>query len=108
MDHQAFTTADTLELQHLNQAAIRAALDGLSLWVSHRGSVHIHKNVMYELATVDIHAEAASQECNACGMSDTQLVAASSAPLTESIRDQCRSWIGRTFPERPVIQSPGI
>ncbi len=37
MDDQASTTADTLELLHLNQVAIRAALEELSLRVSHRG-----------------------------------------------------------------------
>ncbi|RRV24618.1 hypothetical protein EGJ22_00855 [Pseudomonas sp. p99-361] len=60
MDDQAATTADTLELLHLNQIAIRAALEELSLWVSHRGSVHIHENVMAALGALDIHAEAIS------------------------------------------------
>lgn len=60
MDDHASTTADTLELLHLNQVAIRAALEELSLWVSHRGSVHIHENVMTALATLDIHAGAIS------------------------------------------------
>lgn len=58
MDDQASTVADTLELLHLNQVALRAALEELSLWVSHRVSVHIHENVMSSLATLDIHAEA--------------------------------------------------
>ncbi|UVL65702.1 hypothetical protein [Pseudomonas sp. B21-031] len=60
MDEQASTTADTLELLLLNQVAIRAALEELSLWVSHRGSVDIHENVMAALTTLDIHAEAIS------------------------------------------------
>ncbi|WEA21707.1 hypothetical protein PWA60_05770 [Pseudomonas juntendi] len=60
MDDRTAITADTLELLHLNQVAIRAALEELSLWVSHRGSVHIHDNVMAALATLDIHAEAIS------------------------------------------------
>lgn len=58
MDDKASATADTLELLHLNQIAIRAALEELSLWVSHRGSVHIHESVMAALATLDTHAEA--------------------------------------------------
>ena len=58
MDDQASITADTLELLHLNQIAIRAALEELSLWVGHRGSVQIHENVMAALATLDTHAEA--------------------------------------------------
>jgi len=60
MDDQILTTADTLELLLLNQAAIRAALEEISLWVSHRGSVHVHENVMAALTTLDIHAEAIS------------------------------------------------
>ncbi|MEX5504618.1 hypothetical protein ABFV62_25570 [Pseudomonas syringae] len=60
MEDKAPTLADTLELLHLNQVAIRAALEELSLWVSHRGSVHIHENVLAALATLDIHAEAIS------------------------------------------------
>lgn len=60
MDEKASVTADTLELLLLNQIAIRAALEELSLWVSHRGSVHIHENVMVALASLDTHAEAIS------------------------------------------------
>jgi len=60
MDEQATTTADTLELLLLNQVAIRAALEELSLWVSRRGPVNVHENVTTALATVDIHAEAIS------------------------------------------------
>ena len=58
MDDQPSTTADTLELLHLNQVAIRAALEELSLWVSQRGSTHTHENVMTALMTLDNHAEA--------------------------------------------------
>lgn len=54
------TLADTLELLNLNQVAIRAALEELSLWVSHRGSVVTHENVMTALTTLDVHAEAIS------------------------------------------------
>ncbi|WP_367598003.1 hypothetical protein [Pseudomonas fulva] len=60
MDEQASTTADTLDLLLLNQIAIRTALEELSLWVSQRGSVHIHQNVMTALSTLDIHAKAIS------------------------------------------------
>lgn len=60
MDDQNSTTADTLEMLLLNQIAIRAALEELSLWVSHRGSVNVHQNVMAALATLDLHAEAIS------------------------------------------------
>lgn len=60
MDEKAAITADTLELLLLNQTAIRAALEELSLWVSQRGSIHIHDNVMVALMTLDTHAEAIS------------------------------------------------
>lgn len=60
MDEQASTTADTLELLLLNQHAIRAALEELSLWVSQRSSVVTHENVMAALATLDTHTEAIS------------------------------------------------
>ncbi|MFK5664406.1 hypothetical protein ACI2OW_00645 [Pseudomonas shirazica] len=60
MDEKAATTADTLELLLLNQTAIRAALEELSLWVSQRGSIHIHDNVMAVLKTLDTHAAAIS------------------------------------------------
>ncbi|WP_409310973.1 hypothetical protein [Pseudomonas putida] len=58
MDENAAITADTLELLLLNQTAIRAALEELSLWISQRGSIHIHDNVMTALTTLDTHAEA--------------------------------------------------
>lgn len=60
MDDRASTVADTLELLLLNQVAIRAALEELSLWVSHRGSIIVHENVMTALATLDTHAETIS------------------------------------------------
>lgn len=58
MDEKAATTADTLELMLINQTAIRAALEELSLWVSQRGSIHTHDNVITALSTLDTHAEA--------------------------------------------------
>lgn len=66
MNEQASTTADTLELLLLNQVAIRAALEELSLWVSHRGSVLIHENVMAALSTLDLHADAFHPGLSAC------------------------------------------
>lgn len=60
MDEKAAIAADTLELLLLNQTAIRAALEELSLWVSQRGSIHIHDNVMTALMTLDTHAAAIS------------------------------------------------
>lgn len=60
MDEKFLTTADTLELLLMNQIAIRAALEELSLWVSRRGSVNVHENIVAALATLDLHADAIS------------------------------------------------
>ncbi|QYX49977.1 hypothetical protein K3F43_10935 [Pseudomonas tussilaginis] len=58
MDENATITADTLELLMMNQTAIRAAMEEVSLWVSQRGSTQIHDNVMVALTTLDTHSEA--------------------------------------------------
>ena len=60
MDEKAAIAGDILELLLLNQSTIRAALEKLSLWISQRGSIHIHDNVMAALMTLDTHAEAIS------------------------------------------------
>ena len=57
-DDKAATTADTLELLMLNQIAIRAALEEVSLWISQRGSTDTHDNVLGALETLDRSAEA--------------------------------------------------
>jgi len=54
---KAAATADALELFHLNQTAIRAALEELSLWVSQRGSIPTHNNVLAVLEAIDVNAE---------------------------------------------------
>ncbi|XAR26363.1 hypothetical protein Q9323_18450 [Pseudomonas fulva] len=58
MDDKAAATADALEALHISQTAIRAALEELSLWVSQRGSTHIHDNVMTALEALDTNADA--------------------------------------------------
>jgi predicted naringenin-chalcone synthase len=58
MSENADIVADTLELLLLNQIALRAALEEVSLWVSHRGSTQVHNNVMTALQALDQHAEA--------------------------------------------------
>lgn len=60
MDEHASITATTLNLMLLNQIAIRPALEKLSLWVIHCGSVDTHKNAMSALATLDVHTESIS------------------------------------------------
>ncbi|MCE1084426.1 hypothetical protein HX137_06665 [Pseudomonas sp. 165] len=57
MDDRTSITADTLELLHLNQIAIRAALEEVSLWISQRGSTNVHDNVLSALATLDANVE---------------------------------------------------
>jgi hypothetical protein len=56
-DDKAAAAADTLELLMMNQIAIRAALEELSLWISQRGSTHIHTNVLTALQTLDTNAQ---------------------------------------------------
>lgn len=58
MDEKASITADTLELLLLNQHALRAGLEELSLWVMQRGSTSVHDNVLSILSTLDTNAEA--------------------------------------------------
>lgn len=60
MDEKIAITADTIEALLLNQTAIRAAVEELSLWVSQRGSTHIHDNVMVALSALDTHMSAIS------------------------------------------------
>ncbi|HDS1769472.1 hypothetical protein NPS42_07955 [Pseudomonas putida] len=58
MDDRSSITADTLELLHLNQIAIRAGLEELSLWIGQRGSTNVHDNMLSILQTLDTNAEA--------------------------------------------------
>ncbi|MCP3753071.1 hypothetical protein [Pseudomonas sp. SBB6] len=55
---KANTTADTLELLHLNQIAIRAAIEEVSTWIRQRGSINVHDNVMAALQALDTNADA--------------------------------------------------
>lgn len=61
MDDQAAVTADTLELLVLNQQALRASIEELSLWIRHRGSTDVSENVLVILETLDTNAEAIAQ-----------------------------------------------
>ncbi|WP_137138043.1 hypothetical protein [Pseudomonas asiatica] len=58
MDDRTAITADTLELLLLNQQALRAGLEELSLWISQRGSTNVHDNMLSILQTLDTNAEA--------------------------------------------------
>lgn len=52
------TTADVLELLHLNQIAIRAAVEELSVWILQRGSTNTHDNALSALQVLDVNAGA--------------------------------------------------
>ncbi|MNJ35895.1 hypothetical protein D3C77_306620 [compost metagenome] len=58
MEDHASVTADMLELLHLNQTALRAGLEELSLWIKQRGSTNVHDNMLSILHTLDTNAEA--------------------------------------------------
>nr|WP_314489649.1 hypothetical protein [uncultured Pseudomonas sp.] len=58
MDERNSITTDTLELQALNQHALKAGFEELSLWIKQRGSTNVHDNVLTILATLDTNAQA--------------------------------------------------
>lgn len=58
MDDRSAITADTLELLLLNQTALRAGLEELSLWIKQRGSTNVHDNMLSILHTLDTNVEA--------------------------------------------------
>lgn len=53
-------TADTLELIMLNQNALSAAIEELSVWVRDRGALAVHENVIGALDTLDTSNEGIS------------------------------------------------
>lgn len=60
MEDKHLVTADTLELLLLNQHALRAGLEELSLWVMQRGSTSVHDNILSILTTLDTNTQAIS------------------------------------------------
>lgn len=58
MDDKAAATADALELLHMNQTALRAAIEEVSTWIRQRGSVNSHENTMTCLQALDANASA--------------------------------------------------
>lgn len=57
MDDKTDLVADTPELLLMNQTALRAATEEVSLWVGQRGSTQVHDSVLIALQTLDQHAE---------------------------------------------------
>lgn len=51
------STADALEMLHLNQIALRAAVEEVSTWIRQRGSLSVHSNVMTTLEALDVNAD---------------------------------------------------
>lgn len=58
MDDKAAATADALETLHINQTALRAAVEEVSTWIRQRGSVNVHENIMTCLQALDANADA--------------------------------------------------
>lgn len=55
-DDKAAAIADALESLHINQTALRSAVEELSTWIRQRGSVNTHDNVMTTLEALDLQA----------------------------------------------------
>ncbi|MFV3383272.1 hypothetical protein [Pseudomonas sp. NY15354] len=56
--------ADTLELLALNQQALRAGLEELSLWAKQQGSTNVHENVLSVLSILDMNSGAITSSIN--------------------------------------------
>lgn len=56
MEDRDAVIADALEALHMNQAALRAAVEEVSTWIRQRGSVTVHDNVMTTLEALDLQA----------------------------------------------------
>lgn len=55
-DEKAAAIANALEALHMNQTALRAAVEEVSTWIRQRGSVSVHDNVMVTLEALDLQA----------------------------------------------------
>lgn len=58
MEDRDTAIADALELLHMNQTALRAAIEEVSTWIRQRGSVNAHENTMACLQALDTNADA--------------------------------------------------
>lgn len=58
MDDKHAAMADALELLHMNQTALRAAIEEVSTWIRQRGSVNVHDNAMTALQALDTNSGA--------------------------------------------------
>ena len=55
-DDKADAMANALEALHMNQTALRAAVEEVSTWIRQRGLVSVHDNVMTTLEALDLNA----------------------------------------------------
>lgn len=55
-DDKTTAIASALEGLHMNQTALRAGLEEVSIWIRQRGSVSVHDNVMTTLEALDLNA----------------------------------------------------
>ncbi|MDP9524184.1 Clp protease N-terminal domain-containing protein [Pseudomonas putida] len=58
MEDRDAAIADALESLHINQTALRAAIEEVSTWIRQRGSVNAHENTMTCLQALDANADA--------------------------------------------------
>ena len=58
MEDRDTAIADALESLHINQTALRAAIEEVSTWIRQRGSVNVHENTMTCLQALDANTDA--------------------------------------------------
>jgi hypothetical protein len=58
MEDRDAAIANALELLHMNQTALRAAIEEVSTWIRQRGSENTHENTMTCLQALDTNAGA--------------------------------------------------
>lgn len=57
MEDRDAAVADALEALHMNQTALRAAVEEVSTWIRQRGSVSVHDSTMACLQALDTNAD---------------------------------------------------
>ncbi len=58
MEDRDAAIANTLELLHMNQTALRAAIEEVSTWIRQRGSVNSHDSTIACPQALDTNADA--------------------------------------------------
>ena len=60
MEDRDAAIADAFEALHINQTALRPAVEEISNWIRQRGSVSVHDNVLISLEVLDLHTNTVS------------------------------------------------